>query len=581
LSDQRSQDAREALLFLFQQDPRRQAQTRISMTKSAVQDPELDYALGRLFHERCAFCEQRVPTRAYRFRPTEEAGPRDQAPPGDRDRAHLYYAWLVNAWQNLYPICEGCLPLERSVFPVRGERVPLPSEAEVEAYVRRPTGSWRGRTGEKALFLDPCGRADLRKHLAFVPDGTVLSLSPSGDATISHFKLNRPDLVSRRATLLDAYFREMTAADRLERMETLDFSNLEHGGAWYLLLYQIARRAGSPRALLSREKIASHLRQSATDREFVVGFIRAWEALSEDPLQLVEKAPRPVPVAPSGPLPVRFEIRNFKALEEVDIDLGSLIARPASDPPLAPVLVILGENAAGKSSLLEAMTLSLCADAEREAAVSDAKPFMLDPSMMGEVRAGARRGGSVEVTYDDGSKALLELSVTGFRRTESPGPGALPGRVPVFAYGAYRLFQKTGASRGAAKRIRSLFEAGQPLSNPDQWLYSIRETPLFNDVVRALRSILSIGQAFETIDPDERTGRCVLVVRGERSDGSAVLTRIPLALVSSGFRAVLGTACDGMRNLEASGGPRGATLAKSRAVILIDEVEAHLHPRWC
>lgn len=35
-----------------------------------------------------------------------------------------------------------------------------------------------------------------------------------------------------------------------------------------------------------------------------------------------------------------------------------------------------------------------------------------------------------------------------------------------------------------------------------------------------------------------------------------------------------------MRNLAASGGKLGTTLAKSRAVIVIDEVEAHLHPRW-
>lgn len=580
LSDHRSKDARDALLLLFSQDQRRQAQTRISMSKLAVRDPELDYALLRLFNRRCAFCEQQVPTRAYRFRPMEEAGPRDQAPVEHRDRAHLYYAWLTNAWQNIYPICEACLPVEPSIFPVRGRRVPLPSEAEVQEYVRNPTGSWRSKVGERALFLDPCSRADLRKHLAFVPDGTVLSLSSSGDATITQFNLNRPDLVSHRATLFDAYFQELTANDRLERMETLEFSKLEHGGAWYLLLYQVARRAGSPRAPLSREKIAAYLRQNATDQEFITRFFHAWESLQKNPFQLVEKAPRPAPIVSGGPFPTRFEIRNFKALEELDVDLAALVTGTRSNPALAPVLVILGENAAGKSSLLEAMTLALCGDDEREAAAPDSKPFMLDPSMMGETQRTASRRGSVGVTYEDGSKALLEISARGFQREVVPGSSPMSGRTPVFAYGAYRLFQKDGVPRGAAKRIRSLFAVGYPLSNPDEWLYSIHTTPLFNDVVRALRSILSIGQAFETIEPDQRTQRCVLVVRSERSDGIVVLSRIPLALISSGFRAVFGTACDIMRNLDASRGARGTTLAKSRAVILIDEVEAHLHPRW-
>lgn len=583
LSDERTREARKALLFLFQMDERRQAQTRTSISRLALDDPELDMALSRLFRGRCAFCERSVPTRAYRWRPSEEAGPRDQAPPEERSRAHLYYAWLTNAWRNLYPMCEECFPREASFFPVRGSRSRLPTEAEVEAYVQQPAGDWRGVVLEKPLLLDPCGGADLRKHLAFTPDGAVLALSQSGDATIAQFNLNRSELALSRRRLLKNSFDEFISDGRSIRTGLLDFRSMEHGGAWFLLLYQLARRVGGEGAegtALSPTSIGRFFERIGEQDDFRRKLTRAWGELAEDPNRIVEKPARPAPLLPGGPLPVRFAIRNFKALEEIDVEL-SLEVEPLPDGRLlAPALVVLGENAAGKSSLLEAMTLALCDDAERKALRLTSERLMLDPTMMGGKTRARQRSGSVEVTYDDGSRAILHFDEKGIRRAVSDVGRASLGRVPVFAYGAYRLFLKNGIPRGAAKRVRSLFNAGDPLANPDNWLFSIRGKPLFDEVVRALRAILSIGQAFETIEADERTGRCLLVIRADRPDGTAVLTRIPLALVSSGFRAVLGTACDVMRNLESNAGDTKTTLAKSRAVILIDEVEAHLHPRW-
>lgn len=580
LSDERSREARELLHELFNQDNRRQAQTRISMGAVAVQDEELAEALARLFRGKCAFCERRTWTRPYRFRPTEEAGPRDQAPAADRHRAHLYYAWLTNAWQNLYPICDDCFPREPSIFPVRGSRTHLPDAQEIDDYLLKPTGSWRGRTYETAVFLDPCGRADLRKHLAFTPDGTVLALSTSGDATISQFDLNRRELILGRRSVFDRCFAELEQTGSWGRLKPWAFKEMDHGGAWFLLLYQLAKRTGGGQSALTRNKIEDFYIRRWEDPQFVEALKESWSELVRNPFSLVQEPHQRVANMQGGPFPVRFKVHDFKGLEYIDLDLGPNDDQAADGTPIGPALVILGENAAGKTSLLEAIELALCDDEEREAVASDARPYLLDPGMMGSERDNQRRPGSVEVTFEDGSTVVLRFGSRGFKRTVTSARDGFPSRLPVFAYGAYRLFLKDGVTRGKDKRIRSLFSVGTPLSNPDAWLFSIRGTPLFDEVVRALRAILSIGQAFQTIEADESTQGCFLVIGSERQESQILLTRIPLALVSSGFRAVLGTACDVMRNLDSSRETSGTTLAKSKAIVVIDEIEAHLHPRW-
>src|SRR3546814_7015536 len=56
--------------------------------------------------------------------------------------------------------------------------------------------------------------------------------------------------------------------------------------------------------------------------------------------------------------------------------------------------------------------------------------------------------------------------------------------------------------------------------------------------------------------------------------------RTPLSIVSSGFRSVLAMICDVMRGLLGTEDEKGSSLANARALVLVDEIEAHLHPRW-
>ena len=103
-------------------------------------------------------------------------------------------------------------------------------------------------------------------------------------------------------------------------------------------------------------------------------------------------------------------------------------------------------------------------------------------------------------------------------------------------------------------------------------------------MVSALRHIIRIDGEFESIEfppqADPSTAPCIIRLKKRRPDGTTAIVPQPLAIVSSGFRAVLALVCDILDGLldAHDGSPHDARM--SRAIVLIDEIEAHLHPRW-
>ncbi|PYF06763.1 putative AbiEii toxin of type IV toxin-antitoxin system [Rhodobacter viridis] len=594
LSDERTALYRKELRRIFATDMMVSSQTRVDLRSLALEDDSLDRALNELFDHKCAFCESRVHSRAYRFRPTEEAGPIDAAPAQFADRGHLYYTWLANSWSNIYPICNECRPRSESVFPVIGRRCDLPDPDEVYGYVTAPTGSWKTPPKERPEYLDPCASDDFRKHLALLATGQMIGLSQRGAATIRHFNLDRTTLEHQRRKRTGEYIRLLLSSAKEGRIDSslIAFDSMEFGGGWFLLLYQLARRiggGGGSRPTLSRKRIGRYFSERLSNPDFLNRLETALEQLQdrEAILETGATSARPPEVRRVGnALPATFEIKNFKALEDIRIDLASRRQVPsnplatnhgetAHQEPTAPCLVILGENAAGKSSILEAMALVLSEQSARDDLVLDAGRFVLNPKWMGGDEENAPRRGAVQVIYDNDEQCEVTVD-SGFRFIK----GADTPRVPVFAYGAFRLFLKDGKRRRPGSAIRSLFEANYVLPNPEKWLASIADTPLFFEVARALKFILAIDQEVDVIEADARRKQCFLVVNSRRADGSSLVVRTPFSAVSSGFRAILAMACDIMRGLAARQDRSGASLARARAVVLIDEVEAHLHPRW-
>jgi len=595
LADERSARARAALLGIFSMDKAKLEQERVRMAPFAVEGSELVNALRELFRHRCAFCETKDEIAPYRFRPSEEAGPSSNVAPEFARLSHLYYTWLVNDWGNIYAICDGCQPLEPSVFPMRtGQRMSLPQLAQVERYARGSSGLWPFPGSERQVFLDPCGDENFRLNLAVAPDGRMIGLSERADATIRHFRLDRDELAEGRGRTFERYFGELfqMAEGGYPSAGPFKFADMEHGGSWYLLLYQLARRIGSgssPAPRLSRNTIRDYYAQRIGAANFRKQLEEAIQYLNEN-LHTLRRPPRRRRVILRGKArPVAFEIKNFKSIDHLRLELLPLyrdgsahkvgvalatdeLARRGGTDQAAPALMILGENAVGKSSILEAIAYLLAGDAARADLRLPSGSLMLDPDLLGG--EGSLRPAKLMAEFEDSSSVQLDIRLGGI----SGDQGDDEARTPVFAYGAFRIFSEDSVGQRAGSSVISIFRPEYVLPNPERWLVSISEKPLFAEVRRALNQILAIDDEFDGLTVND--GKCFLVTSGMGVDGDRVKTRTPLNLVSSGFRSILSMACHVLRGLVEIQDASSASLANARAVVLIDEVEAHLHPRW-
>ncbi len=134
--------------------------------------------------------------------------------------------------------------------------------------------------------------------------------------------------------------------------------------------------------------------------------------------------------------------------------------------------------------------------------------------------------------------------------------------------------------------METLFAYDRQIPNPEPWLARLEKNnpEALNEVVAALRHIIQIDGEFQNIetkfDPGDDKPHCIINIKRERPGGSPYTLPQRLDIASSGYRAVLALVCDVFAGLLAAskGDPRAARTAQ--AIVLIDEIEAHLHPRW-
>lgn len=248
----------------------------------------------------------------------------------------------------------------------------------------------------------------------------------------------------------------------------------------------------------------------------------------------VEQAP-PIPTQEQDwsdpPFLTRGAIKGFKGLEDLSFDRPA----PASPDDPAPALLILCENAAGKSSILEAIALTLSGHEVRKAVMPTPQELLLNPLFMGGTQA----------TFHEGLVSLTFQTRDGKRRVRLGDAGlhgsAAIADLPVLAYGADRHDLRDYLDWLAERGSVSLLRSDSLLSNPEKWLISPEDTT-FDDKVAALRSIFGPGGGFERTE--RASDRCMVVTRPEADMAEAVT---PLSSVSAGFRTILAPTGDLIR----------------------------------
>jgi len=290
-----------------------------------------------------------------------------------------------------------------------------------------------------------------------------------------------------------------------------------------------------------------------------------------------------------------LHIENFRGFETLDITLHPSMT------------VLIGENGAGKTAVLEAMCLALGKIFLYMPGETSRSFRRIDARYRVQEHAGLlhlEQQGSVKIAADgsvDGEPVVwLRAQSEGYghgpfhrskslrrvikRLAEAVAAGE-PRALPVLAfYGTQRLWlhkKITQAKRGLGSRYDGYVDALDPASNHRllaEWMY--QQTLVELQDGRPVLQLRAIEHAVcRCIDDvkrfffDVRSQELML----ERADGE----RVPFAFLSDGMRNMVALVADVAWRatvLNPHYGEEGPM--KSEGVVLIDEIELHLHPRW-
>ncbi|OWK37641.1 ATP binding protein [Fimbriiglobus ruber] len=254
--------------------------------------------------------------------------------------------------------------------------------------------------------------------------------------------------------------------------------------------------------------------------------------------------------------------------------------------------LLVGENGSGKSTVLQAIALTTLGPAAQDAKLPVRPLARFDePGKLSSHKSTMEA--QLLLHEQDGTTTEIES------RLEVWGRGELEGLryrgkdkrawAPVFsseneaffcvAYGATRRIDAgESAERGAppkssflrAQRMQSIFQDSYSLFPLPWWLPNLQagEPDRYSQVIDLMNQLLKPAEYRFT---GERKGQEYLFERGS--------TRVPLPSLSDGYRAFIAWVADLLYHV-CHGCPPGKSLVESRGVVLVDEIDLHLHPRW-
>lgn len=340
-----------------------------------------------------------------------------------------------------------------------------------------------------------------------------------------------------------------------------------------------ALRAESPRTAALLDRLARFYGNEAENADITAKTdLRRAGAEPQDFATPGNETSPPRPPAPTPPvLPgiVRLNSLHLKDLCTIE-DLPLEFAEPEVDR--GQWIVLLGENGTGKTTFLRALALTLTT---YNTAVHAYGNLPADADM---VRNDARMA-SCTITCGDQS---YQLALTkGPRETQlGQQPNGTTPRPLVFGYGCRRGSAFGGARVAeiavASRDIATLFDPTASLYPAFNWLKEQKLLARENPDKR--------GPIFEAL----MSGLCALLPEVSKIDvrndnvwvtASALGGEVPMAALSDGYLTTIGWVID----LIASWFERSEQLSlpitskfyeEMTGLVLLDEIDLHLHPRW-
>jgi energy-coupling factor transporter ATP-binding protein EcfA2 len=286
----------------------------------------------------------------------------------------------------------------------------------------------------------------------------------------------------------------------------------------------------------------------------------------------------------------KIQLKNIACFEDLSLDF---MDGETSEP--APWVILLGENGAGKSTLLQMIGATLLNGAQIAAVAGNIDWHSYIRSSGENDQYGECRlilwpvaDDAEYEKYSPATSVNLMLSSNHVRTQVSEGPW-YQEQVGWFICGygtSRRITGQVMGDRGAiptlhdsAKpfRFASLFGNASGMTDVSDWLAglyfsSIHPNRIEHDVRLFESARTAILRALPHISNLEVTkDRQVLVTEGTM--------RVPLERLSDGYRGTLAWIGDLIRRLF-DAYPFSPDPLKKHGVVLIDEIDMHLHPRW-
>ncbi len=271
-------------------------------------------------------------------------------------------------------------------------------------------------------------------------------------------------------------------------------------------------------------------------------------------------------------------LTNVRSMESLEIDLTS------GDGGNRRWTLLLGENGCGKSSVLKAIGLLLAGTDALATLLQDPESWIRNEAKFcrieGKISTDRRESRliSLEIRRGDKLRDILARNAESLalidEASQTVGHDAL-----VLGYGVSRRpadATSSGASpdrqqkAGRAGGLASMFTAGSSLVSLQRWamdLHYQRGTPALRTIRNALDQLLP-DMSFTRID--RRLGDLMFAT----VDGD-----IPLAQLSDGYQNMAAWCGDLLYRLTHAFPTRKNPLAAT-GVLLIDEIDLHLHPVW-
>lgn len=275
---------------------------------------------------------------------------------------------------------------------------------------------------------------------------------------------------------------------------------------------------------------------------------------------------------PSEPVQIAVvSLRDVRGVHEVTI-------RPErAEHGLGQWIVILGENGTGKTTILRAIATSLRNARDPSLWPDDAFSFPW-------VRVGADEA-RIVVAMADGRGFETRIRVQdGLRIVQTPEHSS-PRPFPVFGYGCRRGSALGGGQRrvdlgsDGGPEVATLFSEGRDIIHAETWLLvldgdanrSVGSKDVLEVVKRSLEQLLDVAEVFvldRRVFVREKNG-CVVLFEA-LSDGYLTTAGWFVDFVARWVEMLVRAGLEVPPDF----------LLEARGLILIDEVDLHLHPRW-